>query len=699
MKSNAKKWFAAQILCALAFHSFSQANYNQDSLISAKITHLKIFWLKYNELSGSRNKYESYDVIPGLYSIKATDSVSMADYQKKVNDAKIRLLKQDIGLDGTASYLENFNPGLNSDDNLIYNRRFQAGLDWNILSDGYISNRYKQQILKNENVINSLKPKAQMNGDDYIAISHKIIYAFNIHKIKLLQKRQQIIDDKITIANELYLLKHLPRIELLNIMQQQVDIGSRNQIYKSYNEQLAMQIDENTLPRNVLPLFDVDISKAFSFSDNKAVNDSILKLQIENLELAHKSLSDIRLNTQLRYNYYDLVSTTSANRNFLSAGLGVSVPIPLGIKGNKELINAQAKLLEYQQKENASADQTDLLNLFYEFRYKLKQYNNFYEKHKRYEELIRVERVKDKFSDFEFNPLSALNLLDELLSVDIEMLDLQQEMYLQLLDINAKIPGSDVSSFIRPYKLDTLAIAHEKINKALYIWSEAQLKYNPQYIEEYIRLNKISTAIISLRKDQSNKQEANALFAKLASSGVKSELLIGNNKLLSSKDPALYFDSLTNGMDLAAVSALHLDIEPHVLKDYDTNKEKYLNQYIELLKKTNSYCSQKGLKLSVSIPVFYPEPILKEIYAQSDNVYLMAYEHPTADFIIKKVKEEFAIDPAKTVIALRAKDFKNRNECENLINELSKTLTPSRFALHDLETFVKLDELNVIQEK
>ena len=72
---------------------------------------------------------------------------------------------------------------------------------------------------------------------------------------------------------------------------------------------------------------------------------------------------------------------------------------------------------------------------------------------------------------------------------------------------------------------------------------------------------------------------------------------------------------------------------------------------------------------------------------------------PQADFIIRKVKEEFLLDPTKTVIALRAKDFKNRNECENLINELSTTINATKFALHDLETFVKLDELSVMQEK
>ncbi len=201
MKQKAIQGFFTHFLCLLAFYSFAQPSYNKDSLISSKIADLTVFWKKYNDISNARPVYESYAIIPELYAIKVKDSVSVADYQKKVNDAKIALLKQDIGLQGTANYLENFSPGFNSDDDLAYNRRFQAGLDWNILSDGIITNRYKQKILKNENAIHSLKPKTKIAGDEYIAISHKIIYAFNIHKIKLLEKRQQIINDKITIAN------------------------------------------------------------------------------------------------------------------------------------------------------------------------------------------------------------------------------------------------------------------------------------------------------------------------------------------------------------------------------------------------------------------------------------------------------------------------------------------------------------------
>ncbi len=683
------------LVCIFALYSFGQKNDNKDSLISFKIGELKAVWNLDNDVSRDSKKYESYSKIPPLYKLNAQDTVTELEYVKRVNDAKIKLLKQDIGLDAVGNYLQNFNPGFNTDDNLIYHFRYQVGLDWNILNDGFITNRYKQQILKNENTIIALTPKTKKNdGQEYVAISHKIIYSFNLHKIEVLEKRQQLMDDKISVANELYLLKHVSRINLLEIMQQQVDIGSMSQIYKSYNDELKLKMNVDSIPKDILPLFDVDFTKVIAKDSIKPISDSILKLEIENLKLAHKPWTDIKVNTQVRYNYYDLVNS-AYSRNFMSAGIGVAVPIPFSIKANKNLIAEQSKLLAFQQKESAKALQTDLLNNFYEFRYKLKQYNNFFEKRRKYEELIRVERVKEKFGDLEFNPLTALGLLDEMLQVDIEMLDIQQQMYLQLLDIHSKAPDIEIASIIKPYKIDSLNMSSEKTNRSMYIWSEAQTKYEPSYIVEYLRLNKISTAILSLKKDQSNKAEAVTLIGKLNAKGIKVELLVGSNKLLTSNNPTAYFDSVTNGLDLKTLTAIHLDVEPHTMKDWASNKEEYLNKYVELLKTAKQYCSKNGLQLSVSIPVFYPENTLKDIYAQADNVYIMAYEHNDAEYIARKVQEEFAIDAKRTTIALRAKDFKNRNECEQLFTELNQLLNTNNFAMHDFETFVKLDELSV----
>ncbi|MGE0636828.1 MAG: YCF48-related protein [Bacteroidia bacterium] len=686
---------------AITLHNINQVK-NKDSLVSVNINILEDFWKKYNYLSTRKPQYENVSVVPDLYKVKITDTIHRSDYLNHVNEAKIKQAKRDIGLSIAGTYQENSSAGVGTDEMIIYRRRASAGLDWDVLGNGYLSSRYKQQILKNEMIINSLKPEKIISAADYIVISHKIIYAFNQHKIKLLEQRQQIINDKIDAANELYLLKHLPKLELMQIIQQQVDVTSMFQIYKAYNEQLNEEINADNIPVNILPVFDLDPEKITGISSTAAVSDSIVKLKIKNLEIENSVWNDINLKTQLRYNYYNYSGLNQSDRSFLSAGLLFSVPLPFGTKADKNAIAAQADLMRFDQKNSSEQQSVDMLNTVYEFRYKLKQYNNFMEKHKKYEELLRIERVKEKLQYFEFNPISALNLLDEMLSIEVEMLDLQQEMYLSLLDIITKSPGTEAISIIQPLATaqakdnvksqEASSLVDETKDKSMYIWSESLSKRSEAYIEEYLNLNNINRAIISA--GQVEKAKVNSLFSVLKASGIQTELMIGSNKLLFNKNPAAYLDSVTASINLGDISALHLDVEPHVLDDWEKNKDSHLALYVNLVKQAQVWCSAKNLKLNVSIPVFYPEATLAEIYPACDKVYLMAYEHTDAFFILKKVKEEFAISAEKTVIALRAKDFATRSAFEKFLNELGLAANTKSFAMHDLETFIKLDELS-----
>ncbi len=682
------------LLILLNAFSIKSQGYYKDSLVASKIKTLSDFWGKYNSISVKQREYYNLSILPILFKVQNDANNSNNSYLEKVYDAKINQLKKDIGLSAVGNYQENFAPGFGSDDDLLYNRRIQAGLDWNILGDGYLKNRYKKQIIENESTINNLNQKNKISVNDYLQISHRIIYTFNEQKIKLLDKRQQIINDKIDIANELYLLKQLPKLEVMQIIQQQVDVSSMYQIYKSYNDQLKNQIDTLINSEKSFPVFDIDVLKISSFS-NQTINDTITQLKLKNIELQNKNITQFNLRTQVRYNYYDLVSQTKPSRSFLSAGLILSVPLPLGFRANQNTIEAEKNYILSEQQSNSTKKNIEILNSIYEFRYKLKQYNNFFEKRKKYEELIRIERVKEKLEDLEFNPITALNLLDELLSIDIEMLDIQQEIYLQLLDITTKNPELELASLTKPYQIPETNLQKDTKQKAIYIWSASIEKYSIDYIEEYLRLNNINTAIVSIKKDEKNKEKYNLLFNKLKASNINIEILIGSNKLINNINTTAYYDSILSGISIKNIQSIHLDVEPHTFDDYQINKEKYLNQYVELLIKSKTYCDSKNLKLSVSIPVFYPENILKQIYTNSSLVYLMAYEHSDPNFIVRKVKEEFLINQEKSVIALRAKDFKDRKEFESITKELSEILNTTKFAMHDFETFVNFDQESV----
>lgn len=233
-----------------------------------------------------------------------------------------------------------------------------------------------------------------------------------------------------------------------------------------------------------------------------------------------------------------------------------------------------------------------------------------------------------------------------------------------------------------------VAAAPQPIARSMYIWSSAFNNYTVEYIETYLQTNNISTAIVS----SSNKTAFNQLATRLSAKGTKVELLLGSNSVLTNTNQVAYFDNLFKDIDVKKISALHLDVEPHTLPDYQTKKEYYLKLYVELLKTAKIYAAQKGIKLSVDIPVFYPEATLKEIYTQADTVYLMAYEIQSMNYLATRVSEEMALGKNKTIVAFRSNDFANRAAFETYVTNAMTKLGTSKVAMHDLTRFVNLPQ-------
>ena len=98
-------------------------------------------------------------------------------------------------------------------------------------------------------------------------------------------------------------------------------------------------------------------------------NVSVVALQLANLELQNKPLNDINLRAYSRYNYYDLITTTS-NRSFFTFGLSLGVPLVFDKKETQNLIRLKREELESVNPENNIDVKKDVLGDFYELRYK-----------------------------------------------------------------------------------------------------------------------------------------------------------------------------------------------------------------------------------------------------------------------------------------------------------------------------------------
>jgi hypothetical protein len=488
-------------------------------------------------------------------------------------------------------------------------------------------------------------------------------------------------------VKKLYFLNKVDESELLKHLESIAEIRSMYNIYKEFNEQLKVEYQFNSSDTLDLPLIDIQYNKIKERLDGRQ-EDSVSFYMKENIDLKNKFIKDISLRTSVRYSYYDLITTNPASRDFFSLGISLGIPINFNRKTKKEWIDLQKESVEYIPESERVTIQKSILNNYYEFRYKLKQYTSMHYKRLLYQELLRKENARYSIDYLSFNPVSSLRILDDLMKIDIEMLDLKQQMYLKLISIHTEIPYNDINEL---YSLHELDDEFEKVyasDRSIYIWDNIFDNYKLPFLLSYIEKEDFKSVIISYNQKQNNNKLKSNFIDTLFKKGVSIEIMTGKNSLLGS-DSTPYFDSITQSLDFNKISALHIDVEPHTFDDWSENKTKYLDQYLDLLDQSLNFCDKKGIKLSVSIPLHFPKEYIEKIYDRCNLVYFMAYENIKTDYIVRKVKD---YDPSKTIIALRTEDFKNLLEIETKVIDIQTQYIPNQFIIHDLRRVIEFEK-------
>ena len=664
------------------------------NLYFAQVDSTKLYINKlYSNWKSTYNKYNfehkagSQEDISSLFTKQFSDSNRVENFLIELKKLESDYYKGNIGLGFHAGFLNNPSGGEQDFDNIIYRSRFITDVGWDILRSGYVHNRLKSQIADNESRIATIENNELKKNASFAILWNYIIYQFNLQKIQVLNDRMKLAQDKIDVVKKLYFLNKVDESELLKHLESIAEIRSMFNVYKEFNEQLKIEYQFNDNDTLELPLIDIKYNKIKERLDGQQ-QDSVAYLMKENIDLKNKFINDISLRTSVRYSYYDLVSTNPGSRDFFSLGVSLGIPINFNRKTKAEWIDLQKESVEYIPESDRIMIQKSILNNYYEFRYKLKQFTSMHYKRLFYQELLRKENARYAIDYLSFNPVSSLRILDDLMKIDIEMLDLKQQMYLKLISIHTEIPYNEIDELYAIHQLDD---EFEKIyssKRSIYIWDNLFENKKLPFLLSYMEKEEFDGAIISFNQKQNNTKIKNDFIDTLFSKGVKIEIMTGKNALLGS-NPIPYYDSITRAIDFKKVTALHLDVEPHTFDDWNENKTNYLNQYIDLLDQTLVFCNNKNISLSVSIPLHFPKEYIEKIYERCHLVFFMAYENVKTDYIVRKVKD---FDPTKTVIALRTEDFKNLLEIETKIIDIQSQYVPNKFAIHDLRRVLEYEK-------
>lgn len=660
---------------------FSQS----DSLFNLKIQELQTLFA-----SATYSPIEFSDTnLFVLRNVAASQSSDADLYKSSYLEKKKELMSKDLGLQLTGSYTENFNPDVaDLNDNLVYTRKFQAGINWRILKNGFLDNKVDVKLLEDRIERDKLKNETNNQSAYYLERFDKTIYIFNKLKIQLLDQREASLLKQYDLIQELVLLKKLPKEDLIRIETRLAEVYSLKNVYASYNDYLGYEDDSLELDLQNLPLIDLDYANIFETIEAQTKNIMGQNTYTNYYKWYHQ----IGLSTFVRYNYYDLIDAN--NRDFFAAGVNVTVPLPFSTKLKNEVTHEKWKYDNEQLASSRNNLHEDVLNVAYEFRYKLKQFIGFYQKRKLIEEKLRIEKVKVRLGDKNIDPMGGLDIVDDIVSVDIELLDLLQNLYLKSLKIHSKMAFASIDDVVTNETISSINEFSKSKNRGVYVWSKTFGMYDSGFLAEYCTYNSFNKVIVSAPLTDSlfeNKIE----FGKFLSGNASYYLMIGSNKLFYHDSIESHIDDVVAKYKDLKVEGIHLDIEPHTFNNWGTDRMELLNQYVELVGKVSTYCRGNNLKLEISIPLHYNPEIIDKLFPLVDKVYFMSYENVKNEYIYKKVQNYVDSNLEKIEIALRTEDFKNRIEMENKVDTLSVITNVHNFTYHDLGRLIKLDKDNL----
>jgi len=669
-------------ILALLF-SFLQlkAQSKPDSLVSLQVSDLlKLF---------SEANYKPIQFSDtNLYVLRhiTRNDTAVEDYKSNYLEKKKELLEKDYGLNFTGSYLENFNSDIaDLNDNLVYNRKFQAGINWQILKNGYFDNQVKIKLLNANIEREKIKNEGHKQAKYYLRQFDETIFIFNKLKLELLESREVSLLKQYELIKNLVLIKKLPKQDLIRIETRLAEISSLKNVYASYNNYLNYESDTVSLNSQNLPLIDLDYATIFKTIELQTSEILTNDAFVNYYEWYHH----IGLKTYVKYNFYDLVGAN--NRDYFSAGLNLTIPLPINTKLRKEVAHEKWKYDNEQVANNRQNVHEEVLNVAYEFRYKLKQFIGFYQKRQLIEEKLRIEKVKIRLGDNNIDPMGGLDLVDDIVRVDIELIDLLQNLYLKSIKIKSKVAYAKIDDIVKNESITSVNEFSKAKPKGLYIWTKTFANYSSEFLAEYAIYNQFNKVIVSafigdtLQKEKSN-------FGEFLKSTTDYYLMIGSNKLFYDKNITDYIQTVYSEYDSNLVKGIHLDIEPHTFESWKTDRDSLLTNYLTLVKNVSEYCQSNQLKLEISIPLYYDSLIVNELFENVDKIVFMAYENVKSTYIAKKINRYTKLNLNKIEIALRTEDFDNRIEMEQKTRDLSELTQVKVFTFHDLTRLIELDK-------
>jgi|AntRauMFilla1563_2_1112583.scaffolds.fasta_scaffold00380_2 hypothetical protein len=618
---------------------------------------------------------------------------------KKFIQLNKRQLRNDLGFDLSAGFLNNFEKTLLDSEGRFFRRRYTVGTRWEILNGGLLDNRLKASLLDYDIARQKELDELETTRLSIEVVYQRILFVFNRAKVLEIEKYLQKLDQELLLLRSLSDLGYDVRELFRDLARKQFRYEMQLEDFKRFELELDSSafVADESLWQTQPALFELIIDSV----KNQAVNnqyvpiDNLVEIETNKNIDTYKRWRDVSANLQLQYNYFDRLEEQTNNqflndREFFS--LSGTVRIPLTIFSNNYNKTARLTTSRYKEalEQNVQNHDNELIGQYREFENRKRGIFQIDTEIDVVSERIADEKSQFEVNDQNYNPALLLNHISNRQSLVIERLIAVEDFYLTYYKIWRYAPKQTLSKFTR-IKPNGKNAENKTTNKGTYLWSKELYGLSNSYLVQKIREYELNAVALSVGQlSTANRTKVMALIAELQSLNVEVALLVGNNAIVNDT----LFTKVTDWVKIAAglnLSKLHLDIEPHALDNWRSDRKRLEKNYLSLLDFAAREAKLYNLTLVVSIPHFYDE-ILEEIDIRTDFIYVMVYQDLNIPSLTSKLKEEKRIlKNQEWGVSLRASDFSSKEHLALFIKGVNNTLENKTIYLHD---FKDLDTLH-----
>ncbi|MEN0005401.1 MAG: hypothetical protein AAF798_14715 [Bacteroidota bacterium] len=379
----------------------------------------------------------------------------------------------------------------------------RVGVEWNMLESGLLKSSANKRIAEVDWQIFELTRQHEAQADNYAYQYNYIIQQFNHSKVELLQQRSAFLELALTIVEQLYLTHQLSYQEVLEYRRKLEESKVLAKAYAKYNSTPVPTSDSAppTWNAQTLPVLSIKLTNLLQEEAQEAEMHTLRQLQKEKVDLLQNPALNWRLNTRFSYNFqFDNAAPTEG---FPTLGIAFSMPIRFNKQDRAALAQIEKAQIDQATATHLYNNKKELLNLYQEYNYTLKQYIRFLHQQEELEEKIRIERALLGHHSTPTSPMPLLQYYDVSLETTLELIDLKQQLYLRLLKMYTLQPKVDLASVLA--SIPTQHIERKLAGKRLLLFVESDVHRlgSSSYYVEYLKKNELETILLPADADPS----------------------------------------------------------------------------------------------------------------------------------------------------------------------------------------------------